>query len=140
MTEIFDYIIVGSGSAGSVLADRLTASGKHRVLLLEAGGTDWRFYVQMPLGYGKTFYDKSVNWMYKAEPDPGLNGQSDFYPRGKLLGGSSSINGMTYVRGHPLDFDGWAAAGLPEWSWVHCLPYFRKLENYDRDLGGSQLA
>ena len=91
MPETFDYIIVGAGSAGCVLADRLTASGKHRVLLLEAGGSDRRFYVQMPLGYGKTFYDKSVNWMYTAEPDPGLNGQRDFYPRGKLLGGSSSI-------------------------------------------------
>ena len=103
MAETFDYIIVGAGSAGCVLADRLSASGKHRVLLLEAGGTDMRFYVQMPLGYGKTFYDKSVNWMYRAEPDPGLNGQSDFYPRGKLLGGSSSINAMVYIRGHRED-------------------------------------
>ena len=130
MTEIFDYIIVGSGSAGSVLADRLTASGKHRVLLLEAGGTDWRFYVQMPLGYGKTFYDKSVNWMYKAEPDPGLNGQSDFYPRGKLLGGSSSINAMVYIRGHRQDYEDWRAAGNVGWGWDEVLATYRKIEDY----------
>lgn len=139
MTEIFDYIIVGSGSAGSVLADRLTASGKHRVLLLEAGGTDWRFYVQMPLGYGKTFYDKSVNWMYKAEPDPGLNGQSDFYPRGKLLGGSSSINAMVYIRGHRQDYEDWRAAGNVGWGWDEALATYRKIEDYaagDPDLRG----
>jgi choline dehydrogenase len=130
VTEIFDYIIVGSGSAGSVLADRLTASGKHRVLLLEAGGTDWRFYVQMPLGYGKTFYDKSVNWMYKAEPDPGLNGQSDFYPRGKLLGGSSSINAMVYIRGHRQDYEDWRAAGNVGWGWDEVLATYRKIEDY----------
>ena len=130
MTEIFDYIIVGSGSAGSVLADRLTASGKHRVLLLEAGGTDWRFYVQMPLGYGKTFYDKSVNWMYKAEPDPGLNGQSDFYPRGKLLGGSSSINALVYIRGHRQDYEDWRAAGNVGWGWDEVLATYRKIEDY----------
>ena len=130
MTEIFDYIIVGSGSAGSVLADRLTASGKHRVLLLEAGGTDWRFYVQMPLGYGKTFYDKSVNWMYKAEPDPGLNGQSDYYPRGKLLGGSSSINAMVYIRGHRQDYEDWRAAGNVGWGWDEVLATYRKIEDY----------
>ena len=130
MAEIFDYIIVGSGSAGSVLADRLTASGRHRVLLLEAGGTDRRFYVQMPLGYGKTFYDKSVNWMYKAEPDPGLNGQSDFYPRGKLLGGSSSINAMVYIRGHRQDYEDWRAAGNVGWGWDEVLATYRKIEDY----------
>ena len=130
MAETFDYIIVGSGSAGSVLADRLTASGKHRVLLLEAGGTDMRFYVQMPLGYGKTFYDKSVNWMYRAEPDPGLNGQSDYYPRGKLLGGSSSINAMVYIRGHRQDYEDWRAAGNVGWGWDEVLASYRMLEDY----------
>ena len=84
-----DFIIVGSGSAGSVLANRLTASGKHRVTVLEAGGTDRRFYVQLPLGYGKLFYDPAVNWCYQTEPDPGLAGHRDFWPRGKILGGSS---------------------------------------------------
>ena len=130
MAETFDYIIVGSGSAGSVLADRLTASGKHRVLLLEAGGSDMRFYVQMPLGYGKTFYDKSVNWMYNAEPDPGLNGQSDYYPRGRLLGGSSSINAMVYIRGHRQDYEDWRAAGNVGWGWDEVLPAYKALENY----------
>ncbi|MEI7599736.1 MAG: GMC family oxidoreductase N-terminal domain-containing protein [Aestuariivirga sp.] len=130
MAETFDYIIVGSGSAGSVLADRLTASGKHRVLLLEAGGTDWRFYVQMPLGYGKTFYHKSVNWMYQAEPDPGLNGQSDYYPRGKLLGGSSSINAMVYIRGHRQDYEDWRAAGNVGWGWDEVLATYKKMEDY----------
>ncbi|PZF75106.1 choline dehydrogenase [Aestuariivirga litoralis] len=130
MPETFDYIIVGAGSAGCVLADRLTASGKHRVLLLEAGGSDLRFYVQMPLGYGKTFYDKSVNWMYKAEPDPGLNGQSDFYPRGKLLGGSSSINAMVYIRGHRQDYEDWRAAGNIGWGWDEVLAAYKAMENY----------
>ena len=130
MAETFDYIIVGAGSAGCVLADRLTASGKHRVLLLEAGGSDMRFFVQMPLGYGKTFYDKSVNWMYKAEPDPGLNGQSDFYPRGKLLGGSSSINAMVYIRGHRQDYEDWRAAGNIGWGWDEVLASYKALEGY----------
>ncbi|MCA3556485.1 GMC family oxidoreductase N-terminal domain-containing protein [Aestuariivirga sp.] len=130
MAETFDYIIVGAGSAGCVLADRLTRSGTHRVLLLEAGGTDLRFYVQMPLGYGKTFYDKSVNWMYRAEPDPGLNGQSDFYPRGRLLGGSSSINAMVYIRGHRQDYEDWRAAGNVGWGWNEVLSAYKAMENY----------
>ena len=88
----FDFVIVGAGSAGCVLADRLSASGKYTVALIEAGGTDRRFYVQMPLGYGKTFYDRRLNWAYQAEPDPGLGECNDYWPRGKLLGGSSSIN------------------------------------------------
>ncbi|WP_374330800.1 GMC family oxidoreductase [Aestuariivirga sp.] len=130
MAETFDFIIVGSGSAGSVLAERLTAGGRNRVLLLEAGGTDMRFYVQMPLGYGKTFYDRSVNWMYKAEPDAGLNGQSDFYPRGRLLGGSSSINAMVYIRGHRQDYEDWRAAGNVGWGWDEVLAAYKKMEDY----------
>ena len=105
----FDYVIVGAGSAGSVLAARLSAAGQ-RVLVLEAGGSDRRFYVQMPLGYGKLFYDPSVNWAYRTEPDPGLNGQRDYWPRGKVLGGSSSINAMVWIRGHESDYDDWQAA------------------------------
>ena len=100
------------------------------MLLLEAGGSDRRFYVQMPLGYGKTFYDKSVNWMYQAEPDPGLNGQRDFYPRGKVLGGSSSINAMVYIRGHKADYEDWKAAGNTGWGWDEVLPAYRKIEDY----------
>jgi choline dehydrogenase len=126
----FDFIIVGAGSAGCVLADRLSASGKHRVLLLEAGGDDRRFFVQMPLGYGKTFYDKSCNWMYQAEPDPGLNGQRDYYPRGKILGGSSSINAMVYIRGQAQDYEDWKAAGNAGWGWDDVLPAYLKMEDY----------
>jgi choline dehydrogenase len=123
-----DYIIVGSGSAGSVLANRLTASGKHRVVLLEAGGTDRRFFVQLPLGYGKLFYDPAVNWMYKTEPDPGLAGQQDHWPRGKILGGSSSINAMVWIRGHRADYDEWGAQN-PGWGWDECLAAYRAIED-----------
>ena len=130
VAEHFDYIIVGAGSAGCVLAERLTADGRKRVLLLEAGGDDRRFFVQMPLGYGKTFYDKTVNWMYQAEPDPGLNGQRDYYPRGKILGGSSSINAMVYIRGHKQDYEDWKAAGNTGWGWDDVLPAYKKIEDY----------
>ncbi len=128
-----DYIIVGSGSAGSVLANRLTASGRHRVTLLEAGGSDRRFYVQMPLGYGKLFYDTRVNWCYQTEPDPGLAGNRDFWPRGKLLGGSSSINAMVYIRGHRADYDEWGVN--PGWGWDDCLAAYKAME--DTEAGGD---
>ncbi len=131
----FDYIIVGSGSAGSVLADRLSVSGRHKVLLLEAGGSDLRFFVQMPLGYGKLFYDPAVNWLYEAEPDPGLAGNRDFWPRGKLLGGSSSINAMVYIRGHRADYEEWAAAGNQGWGWPEVLAAYRAIE--DTEAGGD---
>ncbi len=129
-----DYIIVGAGSAGSVLANRLSENGKHRVTVLEAGGTDRRFYVHLPLGYGKLFYDPAVNWMYKTEPDPGLAGQQDFWPRGKLLGGSSSINAMVWIRGHKADYDEWGA-GNPGWGWRECLAAYRAIE--DTEAGGD---
>ena len=125
----FDYIIVGAGSAGCVLADRLTESGRHKVLVLEAGGSDYRFWVQVPLGYGRTFWDPEVNWGYRTEPDPGLAGQADYWPRGKVLGGSSSINAMVFIRGNPADYDEWAAAGNPGWGWSDVLPLFRGLEH-----------
>ena len=124
-----DYIIAGAGSAGCVLAERLTASGRHRVLVLEAGGSDRRFWVQMPLGYGKTFYDPDVNWMYEAEPDPGLNGQRDYLPRGKVLGGSSSINAMVYIRGHAEDYEDWKRAGNPGWGWDEVLAAYKAMED-----------
>ena len=127
----FDYIIVGAGSAGCVLANRLTASGRHRVLLIEAGGSDDRFWIRTPIGYGRIFYDPSVNWMYFAEPDPGTAGRESYWPRGKVLGGSSSINAMVFIRGEPGDFDDWAAAGNPGWDWAGVLPYFRKMERSD---------
>lgn len=127
--QSFDFIVVGSGSAGSVLAEKLSASGRFSVLVLEAGGTDRRFYVQMPLGYGKTFFDPAVNWNYKTEPDPGLGGNVDHWPRGKLLGGSSSINAMVWIRGAREDFDAWAAAGNPGWGFDDLLPAFKALED-----------
>jgi choline dehydrogenase len=129
-----DYIIVGAGSAGSVLAERLTANGRHRVTVIEAGGSDRRFYVQLPLGYGKLFYDPAVNWMYRTEPDPGLAGQADHWPRGKLLGGSSSINAMVWTRGHPEDYAEWGAEN-PGWGWDECLAAYRAIE--DTQAGGD---
>ena len=93
----FDFIIIGAGSAGAVLANRLSANGRHQVLVLEAGGSDRRLFVQMPIGYGKTYYDERVNWKYHTEPVPALNNKPSYWPRGKLLGGSSSINAMVYV-------------------------------------------
>ena len=133
MEEQFDFIIVGAGSAGCVLADRLTADGRFRVLLLEAGGSDKRLFVQMPAGLGQVFYDPKVNWCYEAEPCQQMGGRTDFWPRGKVLGGSSSINGMVYIRGQREDFDDWAALGNPGWGYDDVLPYFRLSE--DNDLG-----
>jgi choline dehydrogenase len=132
----YDYIIVGAGTAGCVLANRLSGSGAHRVLLLEAGGSDRSWWIEVPIGYGRTFNDPRYNWMYQAEADPGLNNRRAFWPRGKVLGGSGSINAMVYVRGQPGDFDDWYAAGNPGWSWREVLPYFRKLE--DHAFGASE--
>jgi choline dehydrogenase len=132
----YDYIIVGAGTAGCVLANRLTASGAHRVLLLEAGGSDRSPWIEVPIGYGRTFNDPRYNWMYEAQADPGLNNRRIYWPRGKVLGGSGSINAMVYVRGQPGDFDDWRAAGNPGWSWSEVLPYFKKLE--DHAFGASE--
>jgi choline dehydrogenase len=128
----FDYIIVGAGSAGCVLANRLTADGRYRVLVLEAGGSDRRFWLQVPIGYGKSFYDPRVNWMYRTEPDPGLADRRGYWPRGKVLGGSSAINAMVHIRGQAADFDEWRALGNPGWGWPDVLPYFRKSEDNAR--------
>ena len=125
----FDYIIVGAGSAGCVIANRLSASGKHSVLVVEAGGSDQRFFVQTPIGYGKTYYDKNVNWKYTTEPVPGLANQPSYWPRGRVLGGSSSINAMVYVRGHPLDYNDWAQHA-PGWSWDKIEPLFKRMEDW----------
>src|SRR4051812_26302455 len=135
----FDYIIVGAGSAGCVLANRLTASGQHRVLLLEAGGEDQNFWLHVPLGYGKQFVNPEVNWLYQSEPEGELFGRSIIQPRGKVLGGSSSINGLLYVRGQAEDFDRWRQLGNVGWSHDDVLPYFRKSEDQTRgadDLHG----
>ena len=128
----FDYVIVGAGSAGCVLANRLSADGKHSVLLLEAGPNDTNLWIHVPLGYGKLFKDKTVNWMYQTEPEPGLDGRTVFQPRGKVLGGSSSINGLLYVRGQHEDYDRWRQRGNAGWGYDDVLPYFRKAENQQR--------
>lgn len=125
----FDYIIVGAGSAGSALAEKLSRNPAIRVAVVEAGGSDRRFFVQMPLGYGKTFYDTRLNWGYRAEPDPGLAGQSDYWPRGKVIGGSGSINAMVWIRGAAADYDDWAAEGNPGWAFADVLPTFKEIED-----------
>jgi choline dehydrogenase len=128
----FDYVIVGAGSAGCVLANRLSADGKYSVLLLEAGPKDSNIWIHVPLGYGKLFKEKTVNWMYQTEPEPGLGGRQVFQPRGKVLGGSSSINGLLYVRGQHEDYDRWRQRGNTGWGYDDVLPYFKKAENQAR--------
>jgi choline dehydrogenase-like flavoprotein len=130
--ESFDYIVVGAGSAGCVLANRLTASGRHRVLLLEAGGHDRRLWIHIPLGYGKLFNDARVNWLYSTEPEPEMHNRQIIQPRGKVLGGSSSINGLLYLRGQPEDYDHWRQLGNTGWSFDDVLPYFRRAEHQER--------
>ncbi len=136
-SETFDYVVVGAGSAGCVLANRLTASGRHRVLLLEAGGHDRNLWIHIPLGYGKLFSDPKVNWLYATEPEPDLNNRKIIQPRGKVLGGSSSINGLLYVRGQPEDYDHWRQLGNAGWSFEDVLPYFRRAE--DQERGSDEL-
>lgn len=126
----YDYIVVGAGSAGCTLAYRLTENARSTVLLLEAGGSDRRLQIQVPIGYGKSFYDPRVNWMYETEPDPALANRRGYWPRGKVLGGSSAINAMVHIRGLPRDFEAWRAGGNPGWGWVEILPYFMKSEDF----------
>lgn len=128
----FDYIIVGAGSAGCVLANRLSASGEHRVLLLEAGGKDSNPWIHIPLGYGKLFNHPTLNWGYKTAAEPHLYGRNINQPRGRVLGGSSSINGLVYIRGQREDFDGWRDAGNIGWGYDDLLPYFIKAEDQAR--------
>ena len=130
MNTEYDYIIIGAGSAGCVLANRLSADGGNRVLVLEAGGSDRRFWIQTPIGYGKIFYDESVNWKYVTEPDPGIDNRQSYWPRGKVLGGSSSINAMVFIRGQHADYDDWRDLGNPGWGWDDVAPYFRRMETY----------
>ena len=128
----FDYVVVGAGSAGCVLANRLSADGRYSVLLLEAGPKDNNLWIHVPLGYGRLFKEKTVNWMYQTEPEPGLDGRTIFQPRGKVLGGSSSINGLLYVRGQHEDYDRWRQHGNSGWGFDDVLPYFKKAENQER--------
>jgi len=127
-----DYVIVGAGSAGCVLANRLTADGVTRVLLLEAGPTDWNPLIHIPVGYATTLKDPKVNWLYETEADPGSGGRVHVWPRGKVLGGSSSINGLLYVRGQMADYDNWAQLGATGWGAADVLPYFRRAEANER--------
>jgi choline dehydrogenase len=128
--EIFDYIIIGAGSAGCVLADRLSSRGSERVLVLEAGGSDRRFWIKTPIGYGRTFADPAVNWKYTTAPNPGLNGRRIYWPRGRVIGGSSSINALVYCRGMPADFDDWRRMGNVGWGWDDVRPYFERSERH----------
>jgi choline dehydrogenase len=130
--EAFDFIIVGAGSAGCVLANRLTASGRHRVALLEAGPRDLHPWLHIPLGFGKLFTDRRYNWCYATEPQPGCHNRQVIAPRGKVLGGSSSINGLIYIRGQAEDFNHWRQLGNAGWSFDDVLPYFRKAEDNER--------
>jgi choline dehydrogenase len=129
MTDAWDYVIVGAGSAGCVLANRLSADGRHRVLLLEAGPTDSYPWIHVPIGYAKTMFHPVVNWCFKTEPEPTMNGREVYWPRGRTLGGSSSINGLIYICGQREDYDHWAALGNRGWGYDDVLPYFRKLEH-----------
>jgi choline dehydrogenase len=134
--EIFDYVVVGAGSAGCVLADRLSADGRHRVLVIEYGGADGSIYIQMPSALSIPMNMPKYNWFYHTEPEPHLNGRRMHTPRGKVLGGSSSINGLVYIRGNPMDFERWASEGARGWSYRDVLPYFKRAES--REEGGNQ--
>jgi len=136
MTSAFDYVIVGAGSAGCTLANRLSADGRTRVLLLEAGGWDRHPLLKLPLGWGRVLLNRMYDWGYDTEPEPEMNGRSIEVARGKVIGGSSSINAMAYVRGNRADYDRWASRGLPGWSYAGVLPYFRRQESWEG--GASQ--
>jgi len=131
MANQFDYVVIGGGSAGCVLANRLSADGTTTVALLEAGGRDWNPWIHVPVGYFKTIHNPNTDWCYATEPEPGLNGRSLKWPRGKVLGGSSSINGLLYVRGQREDYDRWAELGCVGWSYQDVLPYFKRSEDQE---------
>lgn len=128
--DTFDYVVVGSGSAGSIVAARLAEDARHSVCVIEAGGSDRSIWLKIPVGYAKSYYDPAVNWMYATEPEPGLGGRRIYVPRGKVQGGSGAINAMIFVRGAASDFDGWRDAGNPGWGFDDVLPHFKRLERH----------
>lgn len=132
MADDFDYIVVGAGSAGAVMAGRLSEDPNTKVLLLEAGPPDKSFWIHLPIGYGKTMWSKKYNWCFNTDPDPNMNNRQIYWPRGKTLGGSSSINGLIYIRGQREDYDHWASIGNKGWSYDECLPYFKRSERNQR--------
>ena len=132
----FDYLIVGGGTTGCILASRLTESGRHRVLLVETGGEPRSPFIRLPAGFGHLLRSRRYNWGYESEPDPDTDGRAIPLPSGRGLGGSGLINGMVYARGQPADYDGWAAAGATGWAHADVEPYFRRIENYAQDGQG----
>ena len=134
----FDYVVVGAGSSGCVLANRLSADGSVRVAVIEAGPRDSSFWIHLPIGYGRTMWDPVVNWKFETEPEPNMVGRQIYWPRGRVLGGSSSINGLIVIRGQHEDYDRWARNGASGWSWNEVRPYFIKIES-NADLAGDQL-
>ena len=130
--QTYDFVVVGAGSAGCVLANRLSENGRHSVLLLEAGPADRYLWIHIPIGYAKTMFHPVYNWGYYTDPDPHMNNRRIYWPRGRGLGGSSSINGLIYVRGQAEDYDAWEQAGNAGWAWNDVLPYFIKSEHNTR--------
>jgi choline dehydrogenase len=136
MIDEADYVVIGAGTAGCVVASRLSEDPWASVALLEAGGSDLSIWIQLPIGYGRTFFNPRINWMFETEPVAALGGRTSYWPRGKVVGGSGSINAMVHVRGFPQDYDAWAAAGNPGWGWDDVLPFFTRSEDHDIQTDG----